>query len=228
MKPRLLDLFCGAGGAAMGYHRAGFEVIGVDIKSQPNYPFPFIQADALRPPVRLEDFDAIHASPPCQRYSSITRVSGIVASHPDLVAPTRGMLRGAGRPYVIENVERAPLVGPVKLCAVAMGRAIDENGIRFVIRQHRLFECSFSLLVPPCACSRDAGTVLGVYGGGTRQDTRLRKNLAGGNTQKANRRQARLLIDMPWATRAEMNQAIPPAYTEFIGEQLMAYLKVAA
>ena len=110
-KPRLLDLFSGAGGAAMGYHRAGFEVVGVDIKPQPHYPFEFHQADALTFP--LDGFDAIHASPPCQAYSTMTRKP---SDHPDLYAPTRSRLVATGLPYVIENVIGAPYTHGFVLC----------------------------------------------------------------------------------------------------------------
>src|SRR5512139_2836909 len=112
MSPRLLDLFCGAGGAAMGYYRAGFDVVGVDIKPMPRYPFEFHQADALEyGAAHGAEFDAIHASPPCQKYSMITIVHGlsVVDSHPDLIDATRKLLMQIGRPFVIENVINAPL-----------------------------------------------------------------------------------------------------------------------
>src|SRR5512140_2399640 len=105
MKPILLDLFCGAGGAAMGYHRAGFDVVGVDIKPQPHYPFEFHQADALTFP--LAGFDAIHASPPCQAYSAMRTTWNARNDHPDLLPPTRAMLEAANIPWVIENVPGA-------------------------------------------------------------------------------------------------------------------------
>lgn len=115
-QPVLLDLYCKAGGAAMGYHRAGFRVVGVDIEPQPHYPFEFHQADALTFP--LDGFDAYHASPPCQRYSMITKLHGraIVESHPDLIDPTRYRLKSSGKPYIIENVPQAPLKDAVTLC----------------------------------------------------------------------------------------------------------------
>lgn len=122
-KPKLLDLFCGAGGAAMGYHRAGFEVTGIDINPQPHYPFKFIQADAMTYP--LGGFDCYHASPPCQRYSILTR--GLhqdrIENYPDLIAPIRDRLLHTGKPYVIENVEgaRKLLINPVKLCGTMFG-----------------------------------------------------------------------------------------------------------
>jgi site-specific DNA-cytosine methylase len=136
VKPRLLDLFCGAGGAAMGYSRAGFEVVGVDIEPQPNYPFEFVQGDALEVlwghgywgvPA---DFDAIHASPPCQHYANVTRWRGDQADHPDLIAPVRDLLEQTGLPYVIENVRTAELRSCFLLC-----------GSHFLlpIRRHRYF-----------------------------------------------------------------------------------------
>lgn len=245
-RPMILDLYSGAGGAASGYHRAGFDVLGVDIRPQPHYPFDFVQADAIDVleglvegkyvlgrdrSYTLEDFAAIHASPPCQRYSSITKIRGNPADHPDLIDPTRRGLRGSGLPYVIENVvgARSELLNPVTICAQSMGLFLDEDGKRYVLARHRLFETNWFLMVPPCACDKKSSTVevLGVYGGGTRQDTRLRKNTAGGNTNKANTRQARLLMEMPWANRQEMNLAIPPRYTEHIGRALLQELRLA-
>src|SRR5215510_6024992 len=117
---RLLDLFCGAGGAAMGYYRAGFtDIVGIDIKPQPRYPFKFIQADALLPPVELCRFDLIHASPPCQVHSKTRRLANI--SHEDLIAKTRSMLRSVPIPYVIENVPGAPLHNPIALNGFYLG-----------------------------------------------------------------------------------------------------------
>src|SRR5678815_3968779 len=113
MKPRLLDLFCGAGGAAMGYHRAGFEVVGVDIKPQPHYPFEFHQADAMTFP--LEGFDAIHASPPCQAFCDLKDMHN-AKQHDNLLTPIRKRLAESGVPYVIENVRGAPLDGKLRLC----------------------------------------------------------------------------------------------------------------
>jgi DNA (cytosine-5)-methyltransferase 1 len=141
MSPRLLDLFCGAGGAAMGYHRAGFEVFGVDILPQPRYPFPFIQADALFPPVRLSEFDAIHASPPCQAYSRLRHLPWLKGrEYPALIDATRAMLQEAGVPWVIENVEDAPLRNGLNLCGMMLGLPLT---------RHRRFESSVLLLQPP-------------------------------------------------------------------------------
>lgn len=238
-KPLLLDLFCGAGGCTKGYQQAGFYVVGVDIRPQSRYcGDEFVQRDALEllrsaidgayrwAPDWLDQFDAIHASPPCQHYSSITKVSGRSEDHPDLIGPTRELLVIAGLPYVIENVERARtwLRDPTVICGAACGLSIDDGGRRYRLKRHRLFETNWPLMAPRCAC-HPSGEVLGVYGGGTRQDTRKRKNLTGGNTNKANRRQAQALMEMPWATREEMNLAVPPAYTELIGHQLMQHIR---
>ena len=133
-RPRLLDLFSGAGGAAMGYHEAGFDVVGVDIDPQPRYPFEFHQADALTFP--LDGYDAIHASPPCQAYTQLGK-----GEHPRLIEPIRVRLQSAGVPYVIENVVGAPLRNPVKLCGSTFG---------LHVKRHRLFETNVPMLVPPC------------------------------------------------------------------------------
>jgi DNA (cytosine-5)-methyltransferase 1 len=139
MKPRILDLFCGAGGASAGYARAGFDVVGVDLNPQPRYPFEFHQADALTFP--LDGFDAIHASPPCQAYSTMRRGLWKDREHPDLIAPIRDRLIGADVPYVIENVEgaRRLLVNPVLLCGTMFGLGTKEGN---QLRRHRYFECS--------------------------------------------------------------------------------------
>jgi DNA (cytosine-5)-methyltransferase 1 len=208
-RPRLLDLFCGAGGAAMGYHRAGFDVTGVDVKAQPRYPFHFWQLDALTlEPWVLMAFDAIHASPPCQAYSRLRSVHK--RDYPDLIPAARRLLLDAGRPYVIENVPGAPLLEPVMLCGGALGLRSGS----YYLRRHRLFECSFPLMVPPCV--HDGSQALGVYGhGGTSAKQRGRS---------ATVEQAREAMEMPWASKAELNEAIPPVYTQLIGYQLALYL----
>ena len=213
-RPRLLDLFCKAGGASVGYHRAGFEVIGVDIAPQPNYPYRFIQADAIDLLTswvggghwfhELPTVAAWHASPPCQRYSSMTRVRGNPADHPDLVSPTRALLMATGLPYAIENVEGAPLQDAITLCGSMFGLGV---------RRHRQFEVhDVDLLVAPCDHSRRAVPVYGNAGGSSRRD--------GIKFPTTAERMAAMGID--WMTGAELSQAIPPAYTEFIGRRLMA------
>ena len=141
MAYKLLDLFCGAGGASMGYHRAGFEVEGVDIKPQPHYPFKFYQADALEFP--LEGYDAYHASPPCQRYTLMQNIVKSEQEHPDLIAPIRERFVEVGKPYVIENVYKAPLNGHLRLCGTMFG-------LRII--RHRFFECPWMALtfLKPC------------------------------------------------------------------------------
>lgn len=230
MARRLLDLFCGGGGATRGYQDAGFYVVGVDLSPQPSYCGDhFIQDDAiefLRWAARKPQlWDAVHASPPCQRHSSITQVAGRADEHPELIAPTRRLLRRMGVPYVIENVPRSPLRDPVTVCAKALGRTLDEGGRHFILRRHRLFETSFPVEVPPCTCKRGDGVTLGIYGGGGGRSEGRVRNRGGGNTQKANRDQAAELMGIDWLTRTAMCQAIPPAYTELVGRQLLEHLE---
>jgi len=227
-RPLLLDLFCGAGGAAMGYHRAGFDVIGVDIDPQPDYPFPFIQDDVmewmLRPHHLLGptfyDPSAIHASPPCQRYSDLARRNGNADEWPDLVPRVRRLLEMAGLPYVIENVEGAPLIDPVMLC----GTMFPE----LAVIRHRLFETNWPLMAPsvhpkhPLVFTHDKRKA---HYGKLDQDTSYVQVTGGGNATIANKRRA---MGMPWANNHGLNEAIPPAYTEFIGRQLIAQLAEVA
>ncbi|MCE5324915.1 MAG: DNA cytosine methyltransferase [Planctomycetaceae bacterium] len=158
-KLRLLDLFCKAGGAAMGYHRAGFEVVGVDIEKQPRYPFEFHQGDALEYlAARGHEFDAIHASPPCQRHSNLTRRWGRNSSHPDRIADVRKGLMRTGKPYVIENVVGAPLCNAIMLCGSMFGL----GAAGFYLERHRLFESNVMLWTRG-EC-RHKGPALPVYG----------------------------------------------------------------
>lgn len=210
---RILDLFCGAGGAAMGYHRAGFHVTGVDINPQPRYPFTFIQADAMTYP--LDGFDAIHASPPCQAYSVTRHAWNARKDHPDLLAPTRDRLLAAGIPWVIENVPGAPMDALVMLCGSSFGLGTGE----YQLRRHRWFEPSpgWWLLSPPC---QHNGPVIGIYGDHGR-DRRRSSPRFGRYFTMAERREA---MGIDWMARDELGQAIPPDYTEYIGGYLMEYL----
>lgn len=217
MRPRLLDLFCCAGGAAMGYHRAGFEVVGVDIKPQPRYPFQFIQADAMKLDEGfLSSFHAIHASPPCQRYSDLAKRNRNADQWPDLVEPVRMMLHFVGQPYIIENVEGAPLIDPVKLCGTMF------SGLR--VLRHRLFETNWPLFQPehgkhPLVYTMDKRKC---HFGRLDQETAFVQVTGGGNCSKAAAADA---MGIDWMTKGELNEAVPPAYTQFIGEQLMAHLQ---
>jgi len=212
---RLLDLFCGAGGASVGYHRAGFDVVGVDINPQPDYPFEFHQADALTFP--LDGFDAIHASPPCQASSALTKGTNQGREYPQLIPATRWRLlvESAGTPYVIENVQGADIRRDVTLCGEMFGLG--------VIR-HRYFEVDeFRCDAPTHRPHRGRvrgwrhgefyeGPYLAVYGEG------------GGKGSVAEWQQA---MGIDWTDdRKAIAEAIPPAYTEFIGAQLLAHLRV--
>lgn len=219
-KPRLLDLFCGAGGAAMGYHRAGFEVIGVDIKPQPRYPFMFVQGDALEFVARNgSHFDAIHASPPCQGYTTMGNryrgKGGTADSHPDLIAPTRMLLEESGLPYIMENV-----MGARK----HMHRAVALHGGMFGLGVYRprLFESNQLLLTPPA--SEPPANPIGVYGKLDGRRLWTRKN---GTEQRAARtlEQANAAMGIDWMMWPELTEAIPPAYTEYLGRQLMAVVE---
>jgi DNA (cytosine-5)-methyltransferase 1 len=211
MKPRLLDLFCGAGGASMGYHRAGFEVEGVDIKPQPHYPFKFYQADALEFP--LEGYDAYHASPPCQAYSLTTnrqplrKTEDARTNHPDLIGKTRELLLETSKPLVIENVvgARNKLNQPFLLCGTMFG-------LRFF--KHRLFESNVFLLAPKHA--KHNGKVGDGYYVSPIGNTYKKIGLV---------EDWREAMQIDWMTVKELSEAIPPAYTEYIGLHLKRYLE---
>lgn len=208
-RPKLLDLFSGAGGVAAGYDRAGFEVVGVDINSQPRYPFEFHQADALdvlADAAFLEQFDAIHASPPCKAFTLTGWAFhfGYHATHDDLLTPTRAALQATGKPWVIENVPGSPMRADLLLCGSQFGLGV---------RRHRWFEFSWPTydLMPPCDHSRP---VVSPHGNP--------------NRFKGSAAQWAAAMDIKWMTGPELSQAIPPAYSQFVGEQLLAHLEVAA
>lgn len=191
----------------MGYSRAGFDVAGVDIRHQPRYPFDFIEGDALAYLARHgHEFDAIAASPPCQKYSVQTKQHRTGDAHPDLVAPTRDLLRVVGKPYVIENVPGAPLERPILLCGSMFGWTR--------LRRHRLFESNVALLQLECrhGIQRDVVSVTGNSGGSSKRD---------GGARFMDTDGWRELMGIDWMTGRELAEAIPPAYTEFIGKQLM-------
>jgi DNA (cytosine-5)-methyltransferase 1 len=211
-RPCLLDLFCGAGGAAVGYHRAGFDVVGVDLVKQPNYPFRFVWDDALEYVAEhAGEYDAIHASPPCQAFSLASTFHGVQGRHPDLVAATRAALEATGLPYVIENVERSPLRRDLVLCG-------EMFGLR--VHRHRVFETGGFFAMQP----RHAPHTLR----GAEHNCDLRPGharLVAGNY--ANHADAADAMGIDWMTRRELAQAIPPAYCEFIGGFLMRALTMS-
>jgi DNA (cytosine-5)-methyltransferase 1 len=215
-RPRLLDLFCCAGGASMGYHQAGFDVTGVDIVPRPRYPFEFVQADALTlDPVWVASFDAIAASPPCQFHTSMKTMHN-AKEHLDLIEPTRALLVGSGVPWIMENVVGAPLKDPILLCGTMFGLGADGAEIQ----RHRLFETSFPILLHP-ECQHTAAPTIGIYGKGCRDSRRRYDKTIPEFTVV----QGRAAMGCDWMTTAELSQAIPPAYTQFLGRHLMDHLQ---
>jgi DNA (cytosine-5)-methyltransferase 1 len=215
-RPRILDLFSGAGGCAAGYHRAGFSVWGVDHAPQPNYPFDFMQADAIRylerllagPRQELDKFDAIHASPPCQGYSRMGRC--VKTSAPRLIGRVRDLLLATGLPHAIEGVEGSPMEGYyLTLCGTMFGLRV---------RRHRLFEIRPATLamLPDCSCRNGVAT-------GRLVGQRVGGKVATGRTKPppATESARREAIGVPWMTTREARQAIPPEYTEFVGKILL-------
>lgn len=223
-RPRLLDLFSGAGGAARGYQLAGFVVTGVDINPQPRYAGDaFVQADAMQVLARLADgaepwpgapgFDAIHASPPCQRFTAYRRRPGVGHAYPDLIAPVRDRLKAISAPWVIENVAGAPLVAPLRLCGSSFG--LD-------VRRHRYFESNVDLLGAAC----DHAWQRPRFAPATNR-TALRRTVEVGVWRIPLAVQA-AAMGIDWMTLPELSQAIPPAYTQHVGEQLLAHVLTAA
>lgn len=220
-RPRILDLFCGAGGAARGYQLAGFHVTGVDHRPQPRYAGDvFIQADAMTFP--LDGYDAVHASPPCQDHSPLRSIAGEHGTGWMLEA-TRTRLRESGLPYVLENVEAAAMPGSLVLCGTEFGLADGEQWLR----RHRRFESNVFLLgAGGCQCSRSTSPT-GVYGDLARNDRLIRHSKRGDVMLRAGVTTARALLGCDWMTGPELSQAIPPAYCTFIGEQLLSHLAVS-
>ena len=211
MKPKLLDLFCGAGGASTGYYRVGFDVTGVDIKKQRRYPFKFIEADVrdvLRDHDFTKSFDAIHASPPCQMFSNVSNLAKGQennVSKVNMIPLTREGLMMTARPWIIENVPGAPLENPITLCG---------SYFNLGVRRHRLFESGeFTLKGVECNHKSQA-KIVGVYG-------RLRDKIPGGGTTANSIEEAREAMGIDWMIWTEIVEAIPPVYAEYLGKQLI-------
>jgi len=224
-KPKLLDLFCCAGGAGTGYSRAGFEITGVDVVVHKRNPHKVIESDVLTLDPRwiAENFDAIHASPPCQGYSVMRHAPGAKGA-PRLIGQVRDLLNAAGLPWVIENVEAASeeMKNPVMLCGTMFGLGAQGHELQ----RHRLFETSFT--VAPLQCRHTVKPVIGVYGG----HARCRSAKHGGRGTKdvwtgGHLSAASEALGIDWMTLSELSEAIPPAYTEYLGWQLRAALMLA-
>jgi DNA (cytosine-5)-methyltransferase 1 len=222
-KPRLLDLFCCAGGAGAGYAAAGFDVTGVDIKRHVRNPHRVIEFDALSldPAWIAKNFDAVHASPPCQGYTAMRHAPGTKGA-PRLISEVRELLEATGLPWVIENVEAAAcdMHSPILLCGTMFG--LGAQG--YELQRHRLFETSFYVRAP--ACHHTDRPVIGIYGGHARN--RSASHGGRGTVDKwvgGHRAAASEAMGIDWMTLAEMSEAVPPAYTEYIGRQLMECIK---
>lgn len=228
MKLRALDLFCGAGGASMGLHQAGFEVVGWDIRKQPRYPFGFHQGDALT--ASTQGFDFIWASPPCQAHTAMKTMHN-AKEHIDLIPATRAKLKASGLLYCIENVVGAPLIAPVMLCGTMFGLGVGDADLQ----RHRIFETNYSLMLLP-QCQHGARATIGVYGGHVRNRKRRTIGVYGEGARDSRRKfdkgvpdftgeEGRQAMGIDWMTIAELSQAIPPAYSEFIGKAAIEAMK---
>ena len=210
---KLLDLFCGAGGASAGYAAAGFEVHGVDLKHGKRYPYTYVRADVLdvlRDKNYLDQFDVIHASPPCQTHSitqHLRNAQGKTTSKLDLIPETRAAFIESGKPYIIENVPGSPLINPIQLCGSSFG---------LKVRRHRLFESNMALVGSVCD-HKSQGRPIGVYGS-------LNDEIPKSGKTAATIDEARNAMGISWAIWTELVEAIPPAYTKYLGGQLGRWL----
>ena len=208
---KLLDIFCGAGGASTGYHQAGFDVEGIDIKHGKRYPFTYHRLDFNTLDVdMLRGYDFIHASPPCQTFSitkNLRNAQGKSTDKVDLLEPTRKLLKESGVPYVIENVPGAPLINPVQLCG---------SSFELKVRRHRLFESNVPLVGSICDHKKQ-GRPVGIYGS-------MKDEIPKGGKTADSIEQARVAMGIDWMIWGELVEAIPPAYTEYLGRQIWRFL----
>ena len=210
---KLLDLYCGVGGASVGYAMAGFEVTGVDLKHGKRYPYAYVRADVLEIIKDIDyvrQFDVIHASPPCQTHSitkHLRNAQGNTISKLDLIPETRQALIASGKPYIIENVPGSPLINPVQLCGSSFG---------LKVRRHRLFESNMPIKGSICN-HKLQGRPVGVYGS-------LNDEIPKGGKTATTIDEARKAMGMDWAIWTELVEAIPPAFTKYLGLQVMGLL----
>lgn len=215
---RVLDLFCGAGGAAKGYQQAGFtDIVGIDINPQPNYPFTFIQGDALWGWENLDSFDLIHASPPCQHFTRYRNaVKDITERYEDLIAPTRELLLASGKPFVIENVPNAPIREDLTLCGSMFG--LD-------VRRHRIFEVH-GFEIPQPLCNHKVWQRRKYKSSTGRQNLRFTIEV-GAWDEPLEDQKAAMGVDFDLTVR-ELSESIPPAFTRFIGGSFIQQAEDAA
>lgn len=210
---KLLDLFCGVGGASAGYAAAGFDVTGIDLKHGKRYPYTYIKGDVLDYLQDLEflrSFDVIHASPPCQTHSitqHLRNAQGKTTSKVDLIPQTRAALIASGKPYIIENVPGSPLINPVQLCG---------SSFNLKVRRHRLFESNMPINGTTCN-HKAQGRPVGVYGS-------LNDQIPNGGRTAINIAEARQAMSIDWAIWTELVEAIPPVYTDYLGVQIVSWL----
>lgn len=220
-RPRLLDLFCCQGGASRGYVDAGFDVVGVDIDPQSRYPYTFIQADAIAYLAEHgHEFDAIHASPPCQSFlnlGAVNKALGRDYDYPNLIGPVRELLRLSGKPYVIENVQDAAneLIDPVRICGTGLGKPL---------RRHRLFESNVTL--GGIACEHSAFTEQKYWTGWRPKGEKRLSTVVQVYGNAGGQHEWPDAMGIDWMDRHGFVEAIPPAYTEFIGRQLIEHIGV--
>lgn len=211
MGRKVLDLYCGAGGASMGYHLAGFEVTGIDVKHGKRYPFTYKRMSVLDlTPGDLQAFDFIHASPPCQTFSitkNLRIAQGKSTDKLDLLEPTRKLLIESNKPYVIENVKGAPLINPVQLCGSSFG---------LKVRRHRLFESNLPIKGSQCD-HKSQGRPVGVYGS-------MKDEIPNGGKTAESLAEGQLAMGIDWMLWGELVEAIPPIYTQYIGQQVKELL----